>query len=128
MIDPAARVGGVEARETPLSAWTSLRLWLGTAFVFFLAGCAIGPNYHRPGIESPDHFRSAPDTVSTNSLAEVGWWEVYQDQSLQGLIRNALTNNYDLRLAVARVEQARAISIQARSQFLPQINYQGIAA
>src|SRR6266508_2998077 len=96
--------------------------------LYLLSGCAIGPNYKRPGIDSPVHFRTAPQTVSTNSLAELAWWDVYRDQSLQELIRTALTNNYDLRIAVTRVEQARALAIQARAQFLPQAGYEGEAA
>src|SRR5581483_8099793 len=57
--------------------------------------------------------------------ADLAWWEVYKDNTLQGLIREALTNNYDLRIAMARVEQARALAMQARSQFVPSLNYNG---
>ena len=94
---------------------------------FLLSGCAIGPNYKRPAIDSPPQFRTGSDTVSTNSLADLSWWDVYKDETLKELIRTALTNNYDLRIAVTRVEQARAIAIQARSQFFPQIGYEGEA-
>ena len=96
--------------------------------VILLAGCAIGPNYKRPAIESPSHFRSASETIATNSLADLAWWDVYNDDTLTALIRIALTNNYDLRIAVTRVEQARAITIQTRSQFFPQVAYEGEAA
>src|SRR5262249_5366060 len=51
--------------------------------------------------------------------------QVYQDAKLQALIGEALTNNYDLRIALARVEQARAVAMQARSQFVPSVNYNG---
>ena len=93
-----------------------------------LEGCAIGPNYKRPAIDSPGNFRNASDTVSTESIANRPWWEVYKDDTLKGLIETALTNNYDLRIAVARMEQARAIAMQTRAQFLPQIGYEGDAA
>jgi len=83
-----------------------------------LCGCAIGPNYKRPAIDSPGNFRNASDTVSTESIANRPWWEVYKDDTLKGLIETALTNNYDLRIAVARMEQARAIAMQTRAQFL----------
>ena len=53
------------------------------------------------------------------------WWQVYQDEFLQALVREAFTNNYDLRIAAARVEQARAIAMQARSQFVPSATYGG---
>jgi len=89
-----------------------------------LFGCAVGPNYHRLVIDSPATFRgeSAP---TSNSIADFTWWQVYEDPTLQALVREAFTNNYDLRIAVARVEQARAIAMQARSQFVPQAGYGG---
>jgi len=93
-----------------------------------LAGCAIGPNYHRPVIDAPGNFRSAPEATSSQSLADLQWWEVFKDGTLTNLIQTALTNNYDVRIAVARVEQALAVAIEARSQFLPQIGYEGEAA
>ncbi len=87
-------------------------------------GCAVGPNYKRPPINSPSAFRGE-ETSTNRSLAELVWWDVYNDEALQGLIREAFTNNYDLRIAVARVEQARAVVMQARSQFVPSVEYNG---
>src|SRR6185295_9859516 len=84
-----------------------------------------GPNYKRPAINSPANFRNAPAEPSTNTLADLQWWELYKDETLNSLIRTALTNNYDLRIAVARVEQARAVARQARAQFVPQVGYEG---
>ncbi|PYJ59066.1 MAG: RND transporter [Verrucomicrobia bacterium] len=93
----------------------------------FLAGCAVGPNYKRPGVVSPAVFRD--DGAPTNSsFADLDWWQVYEDTTLQALVREALTNNYDLRIAVTRVEQARAFAMQARSQFLPNVNYNGVVS
>src|SRR5580765_1266150 len=85
-----------------------------------LSGCAVGPNYKRPAIESPAVFRSQAQATN-NSYSDLAWWEVYKDDNLQALIREALTNNYDLRIAMARVEQSRALAMQARSQFLPSV-------
>jgi multidrug efflux system outer membrane protein len=95
-------------------------------FVLFFAGCAVGPNYKRPPVNAPQTFRGETE-VSTNSFASLPWWQVFHDDNLQSLIRLALTNNYDLRIAVTRVEQARAIAAEARSQFFPQLNYAGTA-
>ena len=92
-----------------------------------LAGCAVGPKYHRPAINAPATFRDATNSVSTNSLADLPWWSVFKDPTLQDLVSTALTNSYDLRLILTRVDQARALQAQARSQFLPQVNYQGEA-
>src|ERR1035438_6685788 len=92
-----------------------------------LAGCAVGPNYKRPAVNAPTAFRGAPTEVSTNSLADLPWWSVFKDPVLQDLIQVALTNSYDLRITLTRVDQARAIQAQARSQFLPQVGYGGEA-
>ena len=89
-----------------------------------LAGCAVGPNYQKPAVNAPAQFRFA-EVTGTNSLADLPWWQVFQDPVLQSLIRTALTNNYDLKQAVARVEQARYQSLAVNSAFFPQIGYSG---
>src|ERR1051326_3176658 len=99
-------------------------LMLGAWCLLLLSGCAVGPNYQRPPTDSPKSFRG--DNSPTNkSFADLEWWNLYQDSTLQGLIRQALTNNYDLRIALARMEQSRAVAMQARSQFVPSLNYNG---
>lgn len=95
--------------------------------VTLLASCAVGPNYKRPKIDSPATFRIS-DEKANAPYSELSWWQVYQDPTLQSLIREALTNNYDLRIAVARVEQSRAIAMQARSQFVPSVDYNGVVS
>jgi multidrug efflux system outer membrane protein len=92
----------------------------------FLAGCAVGPDYRRPAVSTPPAFRN-DRVVSTNSFADLPWWQVFHDQTLQGLIRILLTNNYDLRIAVTRIEQASAIARETRGQFFPQVNYAALA-
>ena len=96
-------------------------------WTLFLTGCAVGPNYKRPSINAPETFRGETE-ISTNSFASLPWWQVFHDDTLQNLIRTALTNNYDLRIAITHVEQARALAAQARSGFFPQINYTATAA
>lgn len=92
--------------------------------VIWFVGCAVGPNYKRPVVVSPAVFRG--DSAPTNSsFADLDWWQVYEDTTLQALVREALTNNYDLRIAVTRVQQARALAMQARSQFVPNVTYNG---
>ena len=97
---------------------------LPTMALLLAAGCAVGPNYKRPEANPPANFRFAA-TQTTNSLADLSWWEMFQDPMLQDLVRTALTNNYDLKRAIARVEQARNQVIVARSAFFPQIGYSG---
>ncbi len=89
-----------------------------------LAGCAVGPDYKRPVAGAPQNFRGDA-TGRTNSLGDMPWWELFRDETLQTLIRGALTNNYDVRIAAARVEQARAVLAENRSIYFPQITYQG---
>ena len=78
------------------------------AMLVCLSGCMVGPDYNRPPAAIPDQFRAAmtPDTAA--SIADLKWFEVFSDEQLQELIRTALVQNYDLRDAIARVDQARA--------------------
>jgi outer membrane protein, multidrug efflux system len=94
-----------------------------------LAGCAVGPNYQRPAAEGPSAYRtSASDTnapAGTNSFADLGWWQVFQDPQLTAYLGEALTNNWDIQIAAARVLQAEAAVRIARSQFFPTVNAGG---
>lgn len=104
-----------------------------------LTGCAVGPHYKRPTVDVPGTYRgstpAAPapadakdqqvnakqvDTEpSSQSLGDAKWWEVFQDPQLQSLIRTALKNNYDVRIAAARVLQAQAQLGITRADQLP---------
>ncbi|MCE5230395.1 efflux transporter outer membrane subunit [bacterium] len=86
-----------------------------------LAGCRMGPNYQRPGVDAGAQFRGAPAQADVASLADLPWWEVFKDRQLQEYIRVALENNKDLRLAVARVAEARAIVGVTRADLFPQL-------
>jgi multidrug efflux system outer membrane protein len=93
-------------------------------FALLLGGCALGPDYKRPAVTPPPAFRSDAQNL-TNSLGDTPWWQLFQDETLQSLIRVALTNNYDVRIAASRVEQARAVLMETRSQYFPQATYGG---
>lgn len=103
-----------------------------------LTGCTVGPNYKRPSVDVPGDYRGvAPDASdksynegsqaapgqhttepAAQSLGDEKWWEVFQDPQLQGLIRTALKNNYDVRIAATRVLQAQAqLGITRADQF-----------
>ncbi len=89
-------------------------------FIIFLNGCTLGPKYKRPSVAVPNEYRgSAPDTRPTpQSLGDEKWWAVFKDPQLQGLIREALTQNYDIRIAAVRVMQAQAaLGITRADQF-----------
>ncbi len=98
------------------------RIFAPLCLLLSLAGCALGPDYVRPPIEAPAVFRGDGEAAA-NPFKSLPWWLVFHDPDLQRLIRAAVANNYDMRMAVARVEQARAIAAQARSQFFPQVDY-----
>jgi multidrug efflux system outer membrane protein len=88
-----------------------------------LAGCTVGPNYRVPDVSTPAAFRGAAGAAQQESYADLPWWEVFHDETLQSLIREALRNNQDMAVATARVEQARQIAAQARSEYFPAIGY-----
>ena len=91
-----------------------------------LAGCAVGPNYKQPTLPAPEQYREVegPPTPGA-SLADLPWWETFQDPALKALIDEALRNGYDARIAAFRVDEARARAGIASSQFWPQIGYGG---
>jgi multidrug efflux system outer membrane protein len=90
---------------------------LGLALVLY--GCAVGPNYKRPAVDTPQTFRGASaDASASASFGDQKWMEVFQDPELQKLIRTALENNYDVRIAATRILQAQAqLSITRSDQF-----------
>jgi multidrug efflux system outer membrane protein len=91
-----------------------------------LSGCAVGPNYHRPPVQAPPAFHGPDQSQQTQpqtaSFADLPWWQVFHDPQLQELIRTALKQNYDLQLAVERVNAARAELGITRSNQFPQVS------
>jgi outer membrane protein, multidrug efflux system len=89
-----------------------------------LTGCMVGPKYKRPPVTVPDAYRGqAPDAgpQAAASLGDEKWWMVFQDLQLQGLIREALSQNYDVRIAATRVLQAQAVLGITRADQFPTI-------
>jgi multidrug efflux system outer membrane protein len=91
-----------------------------------LAGCALGPRYRRPEVATPALHRGQTEAEPA-SLADLPWWELFQDTALRELIGTSLAANRDLAVAAARVEQARGFVLVARSEMLPQGGYTGSA-
>ncbi len=95
--------------------------------ILALSGCTVGPDYKRPQVAVPASFRAPeplPETQAA-SLADLKWFEVFRDAQLQALVKVALAQNYDLRDAVARVDEARANLGITRSNQYPQVNASG---
>jgi multidrug efflux system outer membrane protein len=86
-----------------------------------LSGCMVGPDYKRPSANVPAAFRaSSPEQAKAEaaSLGDQKWWEVFRDEQLQSLIRTAIQQNYDVRIAATRVLQAQAqLGITRSNQF-----------
>ncbi len=87
----------------------------------------VGPDYKRPEVAPVEEFRSQLGFSEQASLADLPWWSVFKDQALQQLIAEALARNYDLKLAVARVDQANSMVWVAASPLYPQAGYQVFA-
>src|SRR5262249_41750185 len=98
---------GASSRSGRPARMRSRALILSAAFL--LAGCTVGPDYHRPELSVPPDFRGrAPDGPGgAESVGDLAWWQIFQDETLQSLIRTALAENYDVRIAAARVLDSR---------------------
>ena len=86
------------------------------------SGCTVGPNYRRPTVAVPGSYRgTASDEAAQTQLATLGdqkWWDIFQDEQLRTLVRTAVNQNYDLRIAASRILEARAqLGIVRADQF-----------
>jgi multidrug efflux system outer membrane protein len=90
-----------------------------------LAGCMLGPDYHRPEVVAPATYLYRPN--ETAHTADTAWWKLFEDPVLDALIAEALAHNKDVQIAAANVEQAAALLVQTRSPLFPQVGYQGDA-
>lgn len=86
-----------------------------------LAGCEVGPNYSRPSVEQPGAFKSDVTTNQPAQAIPAQWWRLYRDDQLNQLVATANESNQNIRQAIARVDQARALSHVAASYLLPTI-------
>ena len=99
-----------------------MRRLASIALVAALAsGCTLGPDYVRPQIPQHPAYRS--ETPPGSSIADLPWWEIFSDSTLDDLIRSALDNNRDLRVSLARIEEARARLGFVRADLYPSIIY-----
>src|SRR5271165_5246565 len=140
----AWRIFGNEERMQPqkfpnLIQWRqiSVKKAIVTLFMMLItSGCAVGPNYRRPKVDVPDAYRGAPALTqpstpqqepqqasqsSEPSFGDQKWWDVFQDPELQQLIRTALKQNYDVRIAATRILEAQAQLGITRADQLPTV-------
>jgi outer membrane protein, multidrug efflux system len=98
------------------------KIYLIVFSLLVLTGCAVGPKYSRPKVAKPEAYTQAPE--KTDSVTNLKWWEVYQDTVLQGLIHISVDSNLDLRTAIARVEESKAILGYTKANMGPFFDYE----
>ena len=91
------------------------------------ASCTLGPDYVRPEVPVPEHWREIA-TPEQDSLANTPWWELFQDPQLVELIKIALAENQDLKIAVERIEEARALYGFVHADMYPHVDAQASAS
>ncbi|HEY6978411.1 MAG TPA: efflux transporter outer membrane subunit [Chitinophagaceae bacterium] len=95
-------------------------------FFVTLAACTVGKNYQRPDLPVPQEFRGVT-TSDTSSIADIEWKQFFTDTTLQGLISRGIAYNYDLQLAIKRMDEAKQRVKQAKLLQLPELNLQATA-
>jgi multidrug efflux system outer membrane protein len=86
------------------------------------AGCMVGPNYRRPPVPVPPDFRGRAPEAQDGSVGDLAWWQIFQDETLHALIRQAIAANYDVRIAAARILDARARLVATGSFRYPDVS------
>jgi outer membrane protein, multidrug efflux system len=106
----------------------NMKIVAAALLLLALCACKVGPNYKRPTLSVPDQYRGvAPDATTQQAgggepFGEMKWWAVFQDETLQALIKEALANNYDMKIAATRVLEANANLGITRANQLPTLN------
>ncbi|MEO8935412.1 MAG: efflux transporter outer membrane subunit [Burkholderiaceae bacterium] len=95
-----------------------------------LAGCAVGPDYQRPGTVLPGSYAPAAPVADESPAAAIpsDWWKLYNDPQLNDLVNASITSNPNIRLAVARIDEARAALRETNAAFFPEVDYAGAGA
>ena len=109
----------------PNPSWRSLKVQLGLfASMLLLSACAVGPDYKTP-VTAPVVLQNAPAGAFSTANPEAQWWKAFGDPVLDGLVTQALSANLDIKVAVARVDEARALFKDARLDQLPRVTADG---
>jgi multidrug efflux system outer membrane protein len=94
--------------------------------VVSFTGCAVGPDFNKPVVETPDNFRFSDS--KSKEVVNLNWWELFDDPVLYSLVVNALTNNKDLMIAASRIEEARAALGFTKADQYPRLDLEAGAA
>ena len=120
----------------------NIRVALLFAALAGLEGCAVGPDYKRPDLALPADYatstksdiggatNSSSTSASTSALTTIpnDWWKLYNDSQLNDLVASALANNADLRLAIARIDEARGALRETNAALFPEVDLAGTGA
>ena len=98
-----------------------IRAWFLPFLLYSVSACAIGPHYARPEVPVPGSWRDAPSSTSTPDESLERWWTTFQDPVLDSLTSRAVAGNVDLKIAAARIQEARAARGIAAAAGLPQV-------
>ena len=101
------------------------RVFVAALVASAATACTLGQNYQRPSIQTPSAYRSASGQATAASLADLQWFELFRDDTLNGLIKTALQENFELRIAAQRVLQARAAYGITRAGQWPTVDASG---
>ncbi len=93
-------------------------LWT-IVFMFFVSGCALTPDYERPETKLPETWDQVRDQDTRESIANLKWWEIYQDETMTSLIEIALEQNQDLGIALARMQESAYLVTFTRANQFP---------
>lgn len=101
---------------------TLQRLILAMSFVF-LSACSLSPDYQKPYVQFDKHWQIKPSEHITNYTVEANWWQSFNDDTLNQLVKQAIENNHDLLIATDNIQVAKWLRTTTRSEGLPSLNY-----
>jgi multidrug efflux system outer membrane protein len=116
-----------QRREKKLLKKMKTKILPAVLLILLISGCTMGPNYTRPGevTKTSEKISYHQQVAEGESVANLPWWEMFGDTVLQGLIKESIANNRNLRSALARIEEARINLTIVRSSLYPKVDYGG---
>ncbi|MBU3680831.1 MAG: efflux transporter outer membrane subunit [Flavobacterium sp.] len=99
------------------------KLIFGFVVMLLLASCKVGPSYNRPNLDTPNLFLNTKQQSENESVANIKWFSLFNDPALTALIQKGIENNYDLKIALTRLDQAKAVLGITKANLLPSLGY-----
>lgn len=106
---------------------STITTYITALLLLFLAGCKVSKDVSLPANAAPAAYRNS-STADTSTIADIQWKHFFNDDNLQRLINSAITNNYNMQVAVKNVEAAQLIVKQSRLGYLPEVSLQATGA